>query len=367
MEKMLKNRRFLNVITLICLAGFLILPNISSAANFDNITLREAAKYLELPGNKVQELIHSFINIFHSEWQKSMLSPVSTAEQMAVPMIMKKAVQVQVLNHLLIDAPIKTTLMIIQSATKAVRVFLVQDYSAILNELEKESVNKAVGYGMSVLLENEIRMSPGAIEFEYKLREEGIEKVLIQYIMIYKPLGTKNGEIVVKFYSTESLRPPKNEGTAGLSLGMYTELTDDLPPFIVDVRGAAEDYKWIGDPVIEIDFPPEVPDLGIKPLSVWEKFLLKPIEATIKDVEIIITKVTGQSLGLIDMWEGVKSFFSGIANLSPAMIFSPSEEKDAEAEQVAIVEESVPSASELDFAPIPLSTLPDFDIPPPRQ
>lgn len=204
-----RNKRFLYIFLLICLAGFLVLPKICLAEDFDDITLRETAKYLELPEGKVQDLIQSLINIFHSKWEDLMTSGYSTAEQMAVPSIMKKAVQVQALNHLLIDAPIETTWAIIKNATKIARVFLIKDFSGILDELEKESVKKAVGYGMNVLLESEIRMSPGAIEFEYKLREGGIGKALIQYIMIYKPSDAKSGEMVVKFYSAESLKPPK--------------------------------------------------------------------------------------------------------------------------------------------------------------
>jgi len=363
MEKLLKRRRFFNVITLFFLTGFLVFPNISLAEDFDNITLRETAKYLELPGDRVQELIDSFISIFHSEWTKLMMDPASSAEKTAVPIIMKRAVQIQVLNHLLVDAPIKTTFMIIQGATKTARVLLLQDYSHILNELEKESVNKAVDYGMSVLLENEIRMSPGAIEFKYTARDSNKETAIFQYVIVYKPYDARKGEILIRFYSPGYLEVPKNQGGISATVGIYTELESALPPFIVDVRGNVENYKWVGQPTIEIDFPPEVPDLGIRPLSFWERLVLKPFEATIKDVEVIITKITGQKIGLVDAWNTIKSFVSGIANFSPAAIFSSSEEKDTE--QAAIIEESVSSAPEIDSAPKPLSILPGFDITPP--
>lgn len=331
MKNYFKNKRFLNIFLLISLVGFLVLPNVSFAEEFDDIALRETAKYLELPGSKIEELIHSFINIFHSEWIDLVGSGYVSADKMAVPSIMKKVVQVQALNHLLIDAPIQTTLGIVKNAAKIARVFLIKDISGILGELEKESVEKAVDYGMSVLLENEIRMSPGAIEFEYKLREGGIGKALIQYIMIYKPSDAKRGEMVVRFYSAESLRPPKNEMSYGGMWGVYTELEHDLPPFIVDIRGTVENYQWVGDPSMKIDFPDTVPDLGIKPLGLWEKHLLKPIESTIKDIEVIITKVTGKSPKIVedifniskiavDIWDEIKSTFSEINPFSPAVV-----------------------------------------------
>ena len=370
MEKMFKNRCFFNAIMLICLAGFLILPKISLADDLDNITPREAAKYLELSESKVRSLIHSFINVFHSEWAKLMTDPASSSQKTAVPIIMKRIIQTQVQNDLLIDAPAKTILTIIQSATKAARLFLSQDYSVVLNELEKESVDRAVNYGMDVLLENEIRVGPGAIGFEYELKQGGTGWALIQYVMIYKPLDAEKGEMAVRFYSPNPLKPPQNKMNFGMARGMYTDLEDDLPPFIVEAKGIVREgkldyYQWIEGPLIEIDFSPEVPDFGIRPLNFWERFLLKPIETTIKDVEVIITKVTGKSLGLTDAWDAIKSFFSGVADLSPAAILSPSGEKDAE--QVTILEESVPSASEPDIAPKPSSILSDFDITPPPE
>ena len=318
MGKIVKNKRFFYILTLFFIAVFLFYPNISLADEFDDITLRETAKHLELPGGKVQDLIRSFISIFHSEWENLAGSGSVTAEKMAVPSIMKKAVQVQALNHLLVDAPVETIGKIIKNTVKMTRLFLGEGFGSIFEEIEKESVKRAIGYGMGVLVENEIRMSPGPIEFEYKLREGGIKKALIQYIVIYKPSDAKNGEMVVRFYSVESLKPPKNEGSMGMRVGTYTELTSDLPPFIVEIRGNVQDYKWIGRPSVDINFPPEVPDLGIKPLNFWERHILKPIETTIKDVEVIITKVTGKSPGFTDIWNEFKKFIEKIKSFSPA-------------------------------------------------
>ena len=44
-----KLMRFFSILLLISLVGFLILPNICLADDFDDITLREMGKYLELP------------------------------------------------------------------------------------------------------------------------------------------------------------------------------------------------------------------------------------------------------------------------------------------------------------------------------
>ena len=312
--------KFLFVFLLICLVVFLILPNISLAEDFENITSEQIGKYLQLPADKVESLIHSLINLFNSEWINQISSAYSTPEESAVPNIMRAVVRVQALNHLLIDAPIEVTWKIINNAIKIARLVGIQDVSGILNELEKESVQKAISYGMSILFENEIRMTPGAIAFKYTTQKGEIKEVIFQYLMIYQPIDQKTGKLVIRFYSLNYLELPKNQGNITGTTGIYTELTHNLPPFIVDVRGAVEDYQWVGDPSIEIDFPAEVPDLGIKPLSWWEKYLLKPIESQIKEVDILITKVTGKSLGLIDIWEKVKSFISKITTFFPAAL-----------------------------------------------
>jgi len=328
MKHFLINKK-LFVLLLICLAGFWVLPKICLAEDFDNIDLKEIGKYLALPEDKVENLLHSLINIFYSEWTDLMASGYSTAEERAVPSIIKKVVQAQVLNHLLIDAPIEVTWKIINNAIKIARLVGIQDVSGILNELEKESVQKAISYGMSVLFENEIRMSPGAMEFKYNSQKGEKKVALFQYIIIYQPSDSKRGEILIRFYSPISLEPPENRGSAGLVVGIYTELTHDLPPFIVDIRGAVENYQWVGNPSMKIDFPAEVPDLGIKPLSWWEKYLLKPIESQIKEVDILITKVTGKSPGLTDIWEKVKSFISKITTFFPAALVQAPEVKEA--------------------------------------
>ena len=335
MENFLKNKRFFCILLLICLAGFFILPDISLANDFDSIDLEEMGKYLELPAKDVQSLLFTLNQVFTTDWIYRESSGFSTAEECLVPLVLRKVIRIQALNHLLIDAPIQTTWAIIKNAIKIARVFLTKDISGVLDELEKESVKKAVAYGMSVLFENEIRVTPGAIEYEYISQRGTKQEVVIQYILIYQPLDVKKGEVLIRFYSPQPIDPPKSEGAWGMT-GTPHSVEGKLPPFIVDVRGTVENYKWVESPSIEIDFPAEVPDLGIRPLSWWEKYVLKPIESTIKDVEIIITKVTGKSLGLVDAWNKIKSFVSGITDFfSPAAIVSP----------------STPTVSEYDSAP----------------
>jgi len=345
MENFLKTRRFFNILLLILMVGFLVLPKICIAEDFENITLEEIEKYLQLPSNEVENLIHSLINLFHSEWINSF--DYATAEENAIFNIMRNVARVQALNYLLIDVPIEVTGAIVKNATEIARLILAQDISMVLDKFENETVQRATEYGMSFLLQKEIKMTPGAIEFKYTTRKGETKTVVFQYVMIYKPIDAKRGEVVIRFYSPNYLEPPANKGSLGGIWGSYTELTQDLPPFILDIQGIVEDYKWVGEPSMKIDFPPSVPDLGIKPISLWEKYLLKPVETTIKEVEIIITRITGTSLNLVDIWNKIKSFISEIKSFSPAALFqSPStsptpEELEEIKEEFTALEEEI--------------------------
>ena len=329
------NRRFLFIFLLITLTAFLISPKICLADDFENITLKEIEKYLPIPEREVNALIHSLINLFHSEWIDQVASPYATAEKMAVPNIMREAARVQALNHLLIDAPIEVAWGIIKGAIEIVKIYF--DPAVSLEKLEKLTVEKAIEEGKRQLFQSEVRATPGAIEFKYITRTDEIKTTIFQYVIVYKPINAKRGEIVIRFYSTEYLEPPKNKGTIGFTRGMYTELTHDLSPFIVDIQGVVEDYQWVGTPTMKIDFPPDVPDLGIKPISLWEKYLLKPIEENIKEVEVIITKITGKSLGLVDAWEEFKKIISKIKSFGQAglveTLLPEEEEPSVEVEQ----------------------------------
>ena len=142
---------------------------------------------------------------------------------------------------------------------------------------------------------------------------------------------------------------------------MYNELEDDLPPFIVEVQGPVENYKWVGKPSINIDFPEYVPDLGIKPLNAWEKHLLKPIEREIRKIKVIITRVAGKNSGLsgvigdifdipklvnkaIDsVWERIKIILSR-RNPFGAALVQP-DFKDVEKELIEVKPQSIPLQS----------------------
>jgi hypothetical protein len=132
----------LPIFLLILLAGILVLPKICLAKDFENITSEQIGKYLELPAQDTENLLWTLNQVFTTDWISRETATYSTSEERLVPLVLRKAVRIEVLNHLLIDAPIEVTGKIIKSAIDIGRLFLIEDISVLLEELEKKSVKK---------------------------------------------------------------------------------------------------------------------------------------------------------------------------------------------------------------------------------
>jgi len=371
MSKGLIGSRFFNILLLIFLAGFLVSPKISLAEDFKDITPENIEKYLELPEKDAQNLLLTLKQVFTTDWISRESELYSTGEERLIPLILRKAVTIQVLNHLLIEAPIEITNNIIKNAIKIARLFLVRDLGAIFDELEKQSVQKAINYGMNALFENELRVTPGAIEFKYISQKGEQIKAIFQYVLIYQPIDRQRGKVVIRFYSPSSIGPPKSKQSIGGSTGMISDIKYDLPPFIVEITGRVEkdelnSFWWIDEqgrrltegvnptliqPSVKIIMSEPVPDLGIKPLSFWEKNVLKPIKTTIKEIEVIITKITGKSPKIVEKilnlpqtiknaWNTIKSTFSKINPFGAGVVqnLAPLEPESEDEEVESILE-----------------------------
>lgn len=366
MKNCLTNKRFLNIFLLVFLVGFLILPKICLAEEFEDVKLEELGNYLELPEQDVNKLMETLKQVFTKEGVLLWGSGDATDEKIAVAITLLKVVKMQALSHLLVDAPLGVAWGIVNNAVKIARLMGAKDISVILDELEKESIKMATEYGINFLLQNEIRVTPGVIKFKYYSYKGREKEIILQYVMIYKPdRNNKRAEIRIRFYMPNPIEAPEaqkyNKGITTLPL---PDLKKDLSPFIVEINGIIEktqyDYfRWIDKkgnlthPSINIDFPPKVPDLGIKPLTFWEKNFLQPIKTTIGEVEVIITKVTGgtnlvENISQIatDIWNTIKSTVSELNPFTPAAIVQPfppttPEEVEKIKEETDVLEEKI--------------------------
>ena len=116
MRNCLKIERFLYILLLISLVGFLVLPKICLADELENITSEELSKYLELPEKDANRLMDTLRQVFTTEGIFSWSSAYTTEEEISVAVTLLKVVTMQALSHLLIDAPLEITQKIIKAA-----------------------------------------------------------------------------------------------------------------------------------------------------------------------------------------------------------------------------------------------------------
>ena len=206
-------RRFFCIFLLIFMVGFLFWPKISLAEIFEEITPEEIGQYLQLSRKDTYDLWDTLIQVFTNEWISQECSGYSTPEERAVPIILREVARIDALNHLLIDAPVEVTGKIIKNTIEIARLFLAKDISVVLDKFERETVEKATEYGMKFLLQNELRVTPGAVKFKYTSYKGDKKEVVFQYIIVYQPLNQEKGEVKIRFYSSESIEPPESKGS----------------------------------------------------------------------------------------------------------------------------------------------------------
>ena len=329
-------RKSLLIISLVALATFLVLPKTCLADNFENITPLEVGEYLELPGEDAEKILDTLHQVFVDEGI-DLITSTATDEQIAVIAILNNISKIHILNHLLVDAPIEITGKIIKTAIDIARLFGAKDISVAMDKFEKETVKMAIDYATKKLFQDEIKVSPGAIQFKYKTYQGEQKEITLQYIIIYQQLDNKKAKTEIRFYSPNSIKVPEFRGSTGFSFGSLSDLNHDISPFIVEIQGTVErgkldNYNWAEGPSIEITFSDSVPDFGIKPLSFWQRHLLKPIETAIGNIDVMITKATGKSLNLVTIWDKIKSTFFEFSSISPAAI---GENRTVKAEEIS--------------------------------
>jgi len=162
-----KNRIFFNILLLISLAGFLVFPNICSADDFDNFDFKDIDQYLELSQEDTYKIISTLKQVLTTEGISLWSSGYVADEKIAAAIVLLNVVRVEVLNHLLVDAPIEVTKKIIKGAIEIYQFVTAENIGIILEKLEKESVQMAVDYGLQYLIQEELKVAPGAIKLEY--------------------------------------------------------------------------------------------------------------------------------------------------------------------------------------------------------
>ncbi|MCX6789389.1 MAG: DUF1566 domain-containing protein [Candidatus Gribaldobacteria bacterium] len=280
--------------------------------------------HLVFPEKDVKQIIYSFIQIFSNQWSDERTSSDYNSEEAAVLVLARKTFQGESLRYLLVDAPVETMEMVVKKSIQiASLIHGVTNLGDVMGTIETLSVKMAVNYGLNALMQNEIMVAPGAFATDYIVIDDSSAKMVLQYILIFKPTGQNVGQIAIEFYSPATLLIPKSQGSPGMTYGTPNDLTSDLPPFIITVKGQIQrddykNYQWVNPPDIVISFPDSVPDLGFRPESFWQRHLWQPLENEVQDTLVLLQKFIPSASGIVnslnDIWQNINQAGSSIGN-----------------------------------------------------
>lgn len=229
-------KKFILIFLLFSFCLPFISPEISLAEDFEDLSLEEINDHLQLPEKYSKKLLSSLTQHFTNQWIDLESSPYSNPEEALVVLLLQKSIKKDILSYFLFDVPFDISEKIIKTAVKIAQLILAQDLYTILDEIERESLNRAIDYGIKRLLENEIQITPGALTLQY-LTFSGQKEIIFQYLVIYKPTDSKHGKVEIRFYSPTPIEPPKP------TLAFPHEVEGNLPPFLVEVSGFLENFN----------------------------------------------------------------------------------------------------------------------------
>ena len=255
-----KKIRFFCIFLLIFTVGFLFWPEIGLVKE-DKIELEDIETKSLL--NIVQKNLTEKIRLSFSD-------PYFNLENEAVMGVVRGAIQQELFSFYFGDFFKKATKDFIKNSFKLISFIYFGDFSDVISEVEKLTVDQAKQYFKNYLLQNEIKIGKGNLDkYSYTSYTGKKRNPKFQFIATYKSIDNKQGNVAIEFYSAEFIEPPNS------ILGAPYELDKDLKPFILRIKGKVEKnwetYKWVGQPEIEVIFDEPVPEFEVSKLSWWDK------------------------------------------------------------------------------------------------
>ena len=150
---------------------------------------------------------------------------------------------------------------------------------------------------MNWLLQKEIRVNKGNLMISYPDYDNNWQKIIFPYIIVFKPINDKKGEIAISFYSSRIIKTPVPSDRFQWEGGMK-----ELSPFILNIKGIVEkgdydSYYWVGEPEIKAIFNEPVPDFNFPAPGFVEK-IVNEIKSRLNIAKILLGKVQGQIEGI---------------------------------------------------------------------
>ncbi len=281
----------------IMLTIFLAMPKISMAADLDYRIFSEieTKKILQLlPQELNNNWIYNYVNGYSDPTEKTVLSFIRTVTTF------------DLWNYLFGDLPIEAMVNISKELVTIAQILNSENpVGGIISLMESQTVDQAVKTATDYILQKQMKVAFGAMKVNYNTGTEKVNTTL-QYLMVYKPIDEKSGELIIRMYSVDEIVPPVSHGSIGLAVGFVNDMSagQKIPPFIAEIRGTVKDSgflfdrDWVETPNIVLSFPKKVPDFKLKPKDWQDKYINEPIARTLDSVSSII-KIFNPSGGQI--------------------------------------------------------------------
>lgn len=278
------------------IAAALILPQIIFAQTLEEAALDAGSDYPRLSQWEAQKILKDLLpQVLTNQWMEDIVRSDKDRFYGAIPLTLRSFINYNFSHYLLNDVPLDVAKTITIQSIEIGKIVFAGDYNSafaeMLKKLEKESVKKAIEYIKSEFFKYQIKLSAGAFEVQYQ-SEQGAEKTLIQYIIVCKDKDNGQTDASIRIYSIEAINPPASKKSAGGLTGISHSLYpgEQIPPFVATFSGAIKKdqhggfvYSWLNQPQIDISFPADVTDLGLRPKSWWERNIIDPIKSFFDD------------------------------------------------------------------------------------
>ncbi len=316
------------------------------------VTQKEIENQLSLPKSDAKKILNSLLGALYKEWTGLLSSALSSAQDQAVLVIIRKGVKAHVLDYNFIYVPqeigkdmlkaVYKTALFVASPTKG---------EFLIEEIEKLSVKMAIEKATELLFLNNMKTALGELSIFYKSIQGKSVKLRLPYIIVYRPDKNKpfrRAEVSISFFSEDNIPVPQTTLKDFWYSDEYEK--EKLPPFVLRIRGKVEKtdsdiYRWVNTPEIEIEYPETVPHFEFDNPG----FLRRIIDSLKKRAKsFLIGKITDILFGRLDIlknlsgtvWSIIKSLISK-EDFFMGSVQAPEETKETkEAERSESIEET---------------------------
>ncbi len=236
-----------------------------------------------------KKIIKSFPKELYKNWEKRKINGDNKLNVTTLSLL-KEILRKDTRDYMFHELPIDISMNAISETIDLSRMIISGDVTSVIDKIEKESVKFAVDYLNDYFNKGKADVSYGAIDVNYTT-SFGNTDTTIQYIILAKEIDSNRSEVVARIYSPKTIIPPESYKGYGMIEGFLNELNpgESIPPFITEIRGTIRksslgEYGWDGSPKIDLVFSENVPDFGLRPPSLVEKYVIRPIQEKLEEI-----------------------------------------------------------------------------------